>query len=136
MFNLLARAPVGVRPRLPERVDRNALGIRSHARQSPGRARVERPRPVIHPDVVVGVDGNTADLADPPVVGQRLRPAGIDDEARRGGAFGHARSPSSLRESFYCSGCAERRRVGGLSLTKFLWTYERSFDRIFGVCYS
>ena len=35
-----------------------------------------------HPDVVLGIDGDAADLAEDPVVRQRLWPGRIDGESR------------------------------------------------------
>jgi hypothetical protein len=46
---------------------------------------------VIDPDVVVRTDREAADLADTPVIRQRLRPGRIDDETRRLDAGGQTR---------------------------------------------
>ena len=43
----------------------------------------ERARTLIHPDVIMRVDGDPADLAEDPFVGQRFGPEWIDDDARR-----------------------------------------------------
>ena len=43
----------------------------------------ERTRAMIHPNVIVPVDVHSTDVADDPVVRQRLGPGGIEYEARR-----------------------------------------------------
>ncbi len=111
-----ARAAFGVRSWMAERADRHTLVVRRRPRHRAGRARVERPRPVIDPDVVVRVHGNTADLADPPIVRQRLRPACIHHEARRRCARRSPRRPARLSELVDRTGVAERgcsRAFGG-----------------------
>ena len=49
----------------------------------PGLLVGQRTRPVIDPDMVVPVDIEAADLAENPVIGQRLGPRWIDNETRR-----------------------------------------------------
>ena len=48
----------------------------------------QRARPLEYPDIVRGVDGNAADLAENPIVRQRFRPVGIDAECRALGMGG------------------------------------------------
>jgi hypothetical protein len=51
----------------------------------------DSPRTVEHPDVIVPIDEQPADIADNPVVRQRLRPCWIHHEAGRRARFWHVR---------------------------------------------
>ena len=58
----------------------------------------ERARPLQHPDMVVGIDGDARHLAQQPVVGQRLGPERIDLELRRVGGDGGRRKRDSTHQ--------------------------------------
>ena len=70
---------------LAQPVDRLALlvGGARHGPFQPGLVVGHGARPVVDPDMVMRVDIEPADLAQKPVVRQRLRPCGIDHETRR-----------------------------------------------------
>ena len=70
---------------LAEAVDRLALLVLRAGQRpfQPGLFGGHGARPVVDPDMVVLVDIEPADLAENPVVRQRLRPGGIDHEVRR-----------------------------------------------------
>ena len=60
----------------------------------------QRARPLKHPDVVLRVDGDAADLAEDPVVRQRLRPVRIDPERRalRAAERGDVNAPTAQQQ--------------------------------------
>ena len=74
-----------IRAHLAESVDRLALliGGARHGAFESGLVVGHGARPVVDPDMVMLVDIEPAYLAEKPVVRQRLRPCGIDDETRR-----------------------------------------------------
>src|SRR4029077_16241010 len=67
-----------IRPRKSERTDRLALGVSARYALHPAIRGCNRARTVVNPDLVVLVDGYSANIADHPVVGQRLGPSRID----------------------------------------------------------
>src|ERR1700704_5646507 len=56
--------------------------------------------------MIVGIDGEAADLAEQPVVGQRLGPEGIDLELRRVGRDGGGRKRDNAQQG--CKGSPPR----------------------------
>ena len=72
---------------MSERADRLALGILARCALHPAILRADRTGAVVNPDLVVLIDGDSADIADHPVVRQRLRPGRIEHEAGRGAFF-------------------------------------------------
>src|SRR6202158_6273874 len=72
------------RSRESERADRIALRVRARYALHPTIGGADRTGTVVNPDVVVLIDGYSADVADHPVVGQRLGPSRIEHKARRG----------------------------------------------------
>ena len=78
-----AAVDLAVGPRMTERADRFALLVFARGALHAAVLRADRARAVINPDLVVLVDGDTADVADHPMVRQRLRPCGVEHEARR-----------------------------------------------------
>ena len=106
----VAKCAVGAR--IAERVDGlSVLGLVGGA----GQRRLvvgQRARPLVDPDVIVGRDVEAADLADDPVVGQLLRPAGVGDEARRLRGRRHAVDAGALGEPLQNAGPGERRGIG------------------------
>src|SRR5438105_4682114 len=79
-----AAVNLSIRPRESKRADRRALHVRACYTLHPAVSRGDRTGTVENPDVVVLIDGYSADIADHPVVGQRLGPSRIKHKARRG----------------------------------------------------
>src|SRR5580693_8585532 len=73
-----------IRTQLAKPVDWLALLIDGarHRPFQPGLFVGHGARPVVDPDVIMLVDKEPAYLAETPVIGQRLRPCGVHDEAR------------------------------------------------------
>ena len=65
-------------PPAPARSTRTSAGRPPRAALTVG----QRPGPVQHPDVVARVDRHADDVAEQPLVGERLRPEGVDLEHR------------------------------------------------------
>src|SRR5690606_1468034 len=88
--------PVG--PGMAEGAHRITVGVRAHRSERAGLVGVQRTGTMIDPDVVVLIDEQTADLPEPPVVRQGLRPTGIDGERRCARRLRNVRS-GSLRQA-------------------------------------
>jgi hypothetical protein len=67
--------------------------------------------------VVVRRDVQAADLADDPVVGQLLRPAGVGDKARDLRGRRHAVNAAALRQPLEDAGLRKRSRIRLRSLS-------------------
>src|SRR5882762_4738213 len=81
---LAAAVNLAIRPRESERADRIALRVRARYALHPAIRGGDRTGTVVNPYLVMLVDGYSANIADHPVVGQRLWPGRIEHKARRG----------------------------------------------------
>src|SRR5579872_1716384 len=72
-----------IRPRKSKHADRIALRVLAGDPFHSTIGGADRTGTVVNPDVIVLIDGNSADVANHPVVRQRLRPRRIEYKARR-----------------------------------------------------
>src|ERR1700730_1918596 len=72
-----------IRPRESERADRLALRVGARYALHPAISGGDRTGTVVNPDVVVLIDGDSADIADHPAVVPGLQPSRIEHKSRR-----------------------------------------------------
>src|SRR5262245_35459785 len=90
--------------------DRVALRVLASLAKSAGVGGVERTRPVIHPDVIMSVNVQPPNVTNNPIIRERFRPGGIDDEPWGGSSRAGFRR-CSLRQPRQDTGLVQN--VGG-----------------------
>ena len=102
-----APGQLAVRARVADGADREALRVFTSSTQRAGVGGRERPRAVVDPDVIAAVHVHPADVADDPVVRQRLGPGRVEHEARP--AVGRRRRPGQPFEHAGLAQCVGAR---------------------------